>query len=163
MTNNPIARTCRDLDLSRNQSLRTLEVVASIFGTEGPGSLAHVVSTITSPVFSEVVVVYRDYNIRGLPSPWIEHDPTPFCEQFEALREMYKIRAFRLVLCADVWDCVVADAVRALERAVAEERAKAWSGDFFPEPLVISRSRGSSPTLDDVCYSDRPAVPRIRW
>jgi len=95
-------------------------------------------------VFSEVVVVYRDYDIFGLPSAArgaISY--TPYCRHFTALREMNRVRAFQVVLCADVWEHAVVDAVRALEQAVV------WFGGFLSEPLVVSRSRGSSPTFTE--------------
>ena len=107
-------------------------------------------STIKSPVFSEVVVVYRDYNIYGLPSAVNKATGhAPYSTHFAALREMNKVRTFQMVLCADVWDRVVVDAVQALEQAVAAERAKSGFNAFFPEPLVISRLRGSSPTFTE--------------
>ena len=152
----PLAGNIADFDLSRNKSLRTLEILASSFVDAGPGFFTHVLSTITSPLFSEVVVVYRDYNIYGLPSPWVPSTPMPYCMQFAVLRKMHKVRAFQLVLCADVWDCVVADAVRALKQAVAEERVKELSGGFFPEPLVVSSSRGSSPTFPELVGAGYP-------
>ena len=102
------------------------------------------VSTIKSPAFSEVVIVYRDYDIYGLPSAVITYTGrASYSTHFAALREMNKVRSFHVVLCADVWDRVVVDAVRALEQA------KAGCSDFFPEPLVISRLRGSSPTFTE--------------
>ena len=36
-----------------------------------------------------------------------------------------------------------------MERAVAAERARMGFDDFFREPLVISRPRGSSPTSEE--------------
>ena len=60
---------------------------------------------------------------------------------------MKKVRAFQAVLCADVWDHVVVDAVRALEQTIAEQRM--WFGRLFSEPLVVSRLRGSSPTFTE--------------
>jgi len=75
--------------------------------------------------------------------------PTPFHVHFAALRNMNHVQTFQVVLCADVWDRVVVDAVEALKQAVAEERATVGFSDHFPEPLVISRSRGSSPTFTE--------------
>jgi len=116
-----------------------------------------VLSTIKSPVFSEVVVVYRDYDIHGLPSAAITAGtPRSYYVLFAALREMNNVRPFHMVLCADVWDRVVVDAVRALEQAVTAERVKVGFGDFPSEPLVISRPRGSSPTFTEEEGSGRP-------
>lgn len=108
-------------------------------------------------MFSEVVVVYRDYDIYGLPSAVNKATTyTPYSTHFAALREMNKVRAFQVVLCADVWDRVVVDAVRALKQAVTEERAKVGFGDFYSKPLVISRLRGSSPTFTEAAGGDHP-------
>jgi len=115
-----------------------------------PESLIHLLSTIKSPVFSEVVVVYRDYDFYGLPSAVNKaFIPRPHYMHFVALHRMNRVRPFQVVLCADVWDRVVADAIRALEQAILEEQAKVGFGDFSSEPLVISRLRGSSPTFTE--------------
>ena len=107
-------------------------------------------STITSSVFSTVIIVYRDHDIHGIRSVCSNKNFTPvqYHRHFEMVRKLQKVRGFQLVLCADVWECVAACAVRELEQAVTK-----WgmgSDDFFPEPLVISRQRMSSPTsLED--------------
>jgi len=155
--NNHTACVRWGFDLPRNRSLRILEVPASSIAYEEPGNLTSVLSTITSPVFSKVVVVYRDYDIYGLPSAVNKATAlTPYYRHFAALREMNKVRTFQVVLCADVWDRVVVDAVRALEQAVAEERTKAGFGDFSSEPLVIYRLRGSSPTFTEEAGGNHP-------
>ena len=71
------------LDLSRHKSLRTLEVPAScVHGAylcESPHIAAillkYVLSTITSPTFFEVVVVYRDYDFHGIEPPECPTNP----------------------------------------------------------------------------------------
>jgi len=112
-----------DFDLSQNKSLRSLQVAASsidgklMFGSlyQAPTDLlTYALSTITSPVFSEVTVFYRDYDFRGTPSrirPFCMMLPDERAEddlwhyrRFEVFRKMRKVRDFRLVLCADVWD-----------------------------------------------------------
>jgi hypothetical protein len=57
--------------------------------------------------------------------------------RLEMLREVHKVRDFRLVLCANVWGCVGEYPVRILEEDVAEEKAKKGFDKNFPEPLVI--------------------------
>jgi len=115
-----------------------------------PESLTYAFSTIKSPVFTEVVVVYRDYDFYGLPSAVNKAvRPRPHHKHFSALHRMNRVRPFQVVLCADVWDRVVADAVQALEQAIFEEQAKVGFGAFSSEPLVISRLRGSSPTFTE--------------
>jgi len=74
---------------------------------------------------------------------------------------MNKVRAFQAVLCADVWDRVVVDAVQALEQAIAEQRKGVGFGDFFSEPFVVSRSRGSSPTFTEEEGDDAPYPCRM--
>jgi len=140
-------------DLSRNGSLRILEVPVSSIAYGEPGYLTDVLSTITSPVFSEVVFVYRDYDFYDLPSG-VRGDPTPYSWHFLALREMSKVRAFQAVLCADVWDRVVVNAVQELEQAVTNEQAGVGFGDSLSEPLVIPRLRGSSPMFSEECGGD---------
>ena len=54
---------------------------------------------------------------------------------------MHKVRAFQLVLCADVWDGVGKYVVRVLEQAVAAEKAKRGFDGLFPEPLVVYSPR----------------------
>jgi len=135
-------------DLSRNRSLRILEVPVSSIAYDEPGYLTDVLSTITSPVFSKVVFIYRDYDFYDLPSG-VRGNPTPYYRHFLALREMSKVRAFQAVLCADVWDRVVVNAVQELEQAVAKERVKMGFDVSLSEPLVISRLRGSSPMCSE--------------
>lgn len=94
-------------------------------------------STVRSPIFSDVVVVYHSddfYNVRysnftarraGLGDEGGWYHP-----QFEVFREMYKVRSFRLVLSARR---VSDNSVRELKRAVAAETAK---GGLPPELSV---------------------------
>ena len=163
------------LNLSQNKSLRTFEVTASSIGckiglsnwTPEPmtGFLRTVLSTITSPIFSEVVVVFRDFNFTGitprpLPAQSIPRGLTPAEEADEALfhsrvftvfREMHSTaQDFRLVLRADVWDCVGEYATGVLRQAVAVEKA-AKRLDYLPsEPLVILRPQGTPARWDYV-------------
>jgi hypothetical protein len=91
-----------------------------------------VLSTITSPVFSDVVVVYQAvdfYNHVYSKDARAElgDEDAWYHRQFEVFREMYKARDFRLVLWAP---CLGDDSVRELKRAVAAETAK---GGLPPE------------------------------
>ena len=149
-----------NFDLSRHKLLRTLEVpvwcLRGAFRSESPhiasNLLKHVLSTITSPVFFEIVVVYRDYDSRGVVPP--EYSIRPPMSQadratgtrhrlpeFEVLREIHKVRDFQLVLCADapagIGECMVWE----LEEGVATERDEREFDKFFPEPLVIHSPR----------------------
>lgn len=135
-----------DVDLSRNKSLRALEVAASCVVGGSPGFLAHALSTIRSPVFSEVIVFYRDCDFRGVQRRW-HPGRDPLCpvsehgeaqealwyhKQFEVFREIHKVRDFRLVLRADVWERVGWYALKALDQAVAAEDEKGGSTAVSP-------------------------------
>ena len=62
--------------------------------------------------------------------------------RLKALREMHKVRDFRPVLRADVWDPVSRNAVSELKRAVALEREV---DDFFFKLSIISTPQESRP------------------
>ncbi|KAF9643564.1 hypothetical protein BDM02DRAFT_3123277 [Thelephora ganbajun] len=170
----------RDFDLSRNKSLRTLEVTAHhLDRTSSAGSpdatpslLTYALSTMTSPVFSEVIVYYRDYVFCGVETPWVGSDspafrrssPAELAEEasrhhlrFKALRRMRKIREFELVLCADVWDRVGKYSVKKLKQAVAAEKARGMFDDVFQEPSVIYSPRGSRDWIQECLAS--PVYP----
>jgi hypothetical protein len=156
----------RDFNLSGNTSLQTFEVAArstvSWGGSRAPSPatlrfLRTALSTITSPAFSEVIVFYQHCDFLGVTSyprysQSIYREMTPadrakeaswHRSQFGLFREMYAVRGFRLVLCADVWDAVGEYAVGVLKRAVAVEKAKKRL-DYLPsEPLVIYDPKGS--------------------
>ena len=132
--------------------------------------LKYALSTITSPSFFQVVVVYLWHNFRGVASllypdmPLIRElsqvdiaDEALYYDRrrFRVLREAHKARDFRLVLSVEVWDPLMEYSVRMLKRAVAKERIKDGFGDFLPEPLVICRPRRSQ-TIDheEVVYDE---------
>ena len=148
--------------LSQNKSLQTLEVTAeSVDRTLGGGSLnptssllKHILSTITSPAFFEVIVIHYASDFSG--SRWVGGrkilDPFPRISQAEraeeALRhhrqfkvfcEAQKVRDFRFVLCANVWSRLEEYPMRVLREAVAAEKAKGLFDDFSSEPIVIHR------------------------
>ena len=154
----------QDFDLSRNKSLRTLKLSAATIGTLGDDSpssplsrLKYALSTITYSARLEVVVLYTEYDFCSV-EPWSNPGHPPFREtsraggtaeaalhhrRFEVLREVHKVRSFRLVLCAYVWNPVVEYSVRMLKEAVAEEKAQKGFDDFLFEPLVIDSPRRS--------------------
>ena len=133
----------RDLDLSRNKSLRELKITAQSLirvlrdraPATIPSSFRAVLSTITSPVFSDFVVVYQGgdfYNdvYSGNARAELGDEDTWYHRQFEVFREMYKARDYRLVLWAGY---AGDDSVRELKRAVAAEQAK---GGLLPQVLM---------------------------
>ena len=161
-----------DFDLSRHKLLRTLEVRAR-FIVPGHGSCAPdpaissflrtVLSTITSLEFSEVIVAFRETDFCGVAQysrpPDIYRDMTPdqraeeaswHCDLFKVFREVHTLRGFRLVLCAEVWDCVGEYTMRVLRWAVAAEKAGRRLKYFPSEPLVIYSPRGSPETYRNI-------------
>ena len=160
-----------NLDLSKNKSLRTFEVMASsIAPREGSVLPRHAVaqanraisnflrtalSTITSPAFSEVVVIYREVDFGGLTllphsAPRIYRTMTPVqsAEEaswhrrlFKVFREMYAVRQdFQLVLCAEVWEPVGGYTMGVLKQAVAAEVGNKRSG-CLPSELIGKPTR----------------------
>lgn len=156
----------RHFDLSQNKSLRKLQISASSIDLTRTGPpdapfLKHLLSTITSPATLELIVVYSDNDFCGIDTlhtnwPYLrepsraerEHEASWHHRRFEALRGAHKVRAFRLVLCANVWGCV-GDSypVRMLEEAVAEEKATKGFDDFSSDPLVMYYAHRVFPPL----------------
>ena len=68
---------------------------------------------------------------------------------------MHRLRDFRLVLCAEVWDCVGEYTMRVLRRAVAAEKTGKRLKYFSSEPLVIYSPRGSPEMYRNVRLWDR--------
>ena len=147
-----------DFDLSRNKSLRTFEVGAQsiTYRWKSPapstlGFLRTVFSTITSPAFFEVIVIYLDRDFGGAKlyshdtwGHWKQMTPAEGAEEaswhrvlFEVFREMYTVRDFRLVLAVEARDRLGEYTVGAVKRAVATENATKRL-DYLPsEPAVV--------------------------
>ena len=147
---------CRDIDLSRNKSLRTLETTAEAMTARdaSPIFFRTILATITSPLPLDFVVVYGEYEVDCRVPTWLNtthvwdppaetesHNSLCHRQRFKVFREMYGVREFRLVLCADVLDCVVDDAIETLEFVVEAEKARGGSDYLRCEPLVISERR----------------------
>ena len=135
-------------------SFRTLELLASFVDhapTDGSPDtttfLKHVLSTITSSVPTDIVVHYQDDNfcgvewrrpgwpvLRELSQDEREREASWHRKQFEVLREVRKVRDFRLVLCAAIWGCIGEYPVQVLERAIEEEKVKGGFDDFSRQP-----------------------------
>jgi hypothetical protein len=127
-----------------------------------PNFLKTVLSTITSPLPLDVVIIYRETCIDRGVCNWlkpvrVEYVPAPMRaenalrhqQRFEAIREMYGVREFRLVLCADVLDCIAKDAIRVLECIAKAEKAKGGLVYLPYEPLIVSGTRSPRTRLDD--------------
>ena len=144
-------------DLSRNKSLRTLETTAASITAKHAAQnfLTTVLSTISSPLPLDVIIDYDDVDVdrvRYLTSPGtftcpltLEDEITKNVlrheQRFKLFREMYRVRGFRLVLCADVFNHSVGPAVQTLERLVRAEKEKGGLDYLRCEPLIISEKR----------------------
>lgn len=132
-----------------------LELAAvSIVGGE-PGFVARIISTIASPAFSEVAIIYREYDFCGVSILGdYRHSGFNFAtaaeaaeeisarrRQFQVFREMREVRGFQLVLCVDVWDRVGEYAVQILKQDVAAEESEVGFDSHFPEPLLVYSPR----------------------
>jgi len=120
--------------------------------------LKHALSTIQSPAFSQVTLLYQEYDFRALDTLGFPAWPYPrelsqdekaveaswHYKRFELLREVHKVRNFQLVLYANVREPVGEYAERMMKEAVVAEKARGGFNIFFPEPLVISVPRSIS-------------------
>jgi len=149
----------RDFNLSRNVSLQTLETTAASIANAGDtasGFLKAVLSTITSPLPLNLVITYRDFDVGLYLCSWdrrfsgekrverahlkeIAQNILDHPRRFVVFSEMHRVREFRLVLCADVLDCIAERATRTLECILEAERIKGGLDYLLCEPLVISR------------------------
>ena len=139
----------RDFDLSRNKSLRTLQLPAStIDGSPGTTSfLKYVLSTITPSACLKIYLLHANLHFRGVGSwrsgwPQLseterEQEASRHHRRFEILREVHKVRGFQLELRASVWGHFGEEPVRMLEEAIAEERAKGGFDEFPCKPSVV--------------------------
>ena len=163
-------------DLSRNKALRTLETTAEsmVFSEASPRFLSNVLSTVTSPRPLEVVVIYwesdvdriiwfwsKPISVRLAPSEMTAGNALHHQKRFEQFREMHRVRDFQLVLCADVLDCAVKDAVWLLEAIVGTERSKGGLDYFSCPPVVISEMRTPRTRVLD-SHTGSTARPDVR-
>jgi hypothetical protein len=109
-------------------------------------------SSITPSVPLDFIIVYWEPDLGGSLECWCESKPVcsrhpPYLaesykrwhgQQTRLIREMYSVRDFRLVLCADVLDCAVGDSVGRLVR-IAEEAGEGL-GHLY-KPLIIAERR----------------------
>jgi len=149
----------QDFDLSMNRSLWALQVWARAIDAEleagPPNSVSnffkHMLSTMTSPEFPGILVLYEELDFCGIRSARQQACP-PFHRmtqaereeetarhhrRFEIFREVYRVHDFSLALCAGVLETLVDYSVGMLKEAIATEK-KRWGFDSsFPEPSVI--------------------------
>ena len=152
----------RRFNLSRNKTLRTLETNAdSIVHASDAASIFFqtVLSTITSSLPIDIVVIYRDIDLNFFVSPRTEFEyaspersaktAVDHRKRFKVFNEMYGAREFRLVLCANVPNSIAKHSMRVLKRVVEAERTSGRL-DYLPyEPLIISELRAPRTCLGD--------------
>ena len=136
-----------------------------------PNFLGIVLSTITSPLPLNIVITYRescvgysvDRSLRSLEEPFrarrVSADSKAIKilhhrKRFEMFHEMYMAQGFRLILCADVHDCIVERAIQALECIVEAEKGDGELDYLLCEPSVISEMRLPRTRVRD---------PRVGW
>lgn len=121
------------LDLSCNTVLRSLEVKGSLIAesSKHARTIRDLLSTITSPAFSEVVVVFYELDVRWPPRGLNE-----------VLREMYKIKRFRVAFCLETQEELRA---QGLHRLTMDTGAAAAGGayEFLPSPPSVFSRRGT--------------------
>ena len=136
-----------DFDLSWNKSLQALEVPAYCLASRASRDglldadfLNYVLSTIQSPAFSRVDLVYKERDFCFLQTLWSPDARAevwwPHRTRFELLREARKAREFSLVLRVDIQGPFGDFVVRVLKEVVAAEKARGGFDDFHSEPLV---------------------------
>ena len=149
----------RHFNLSQNKSLRTLETTAEAINAAAAASdfFKTVLSSTASPTPLDIVVVYRELDFINMPHCsrcdseavrlrryW--RGEKDWCvlfllHHFRVFRRMHSARDFRLVLCADVFDCMAECCIETLERVVEAEKATGRL-DYLPQmPLVIFERR----------------------
>ena len=150
----------RCFDLSQNKCLRTLETTALSIDSAGDtasGFLKTVLSTITPSLPLEVVITYGEKDVglevwgNGRPGckQYCIKSVTHHSGQFKVIKEMYAVRKFRLLLCADVTGWAIEHSMEVLERAVAGEKAGGGLDYLECEPLIISEVRAPRTRLGD--------------
>lgn len=168
----------KHFNLSKNKSLRTLETTArsvTAAGDSAAGFLKTVLSTITSPSSLNVVITYDSFDVgrvmryslnpvrvEGGPIGRSAESAFYHSARFKVFGEMYQMRKFRLVLCADVFECIAEYAKQTLEGIVAEER-KNGGLDYLTgcEPLITSERRSLQTRLTDGCVGRSGKLPII--
>ena len=101
------------------------------------------------------MIMYRETNFHGIVARSYPNQPhlskvseadraeeaLRHHSRFEVLRELHRVRDFRLVLCAEVCDPVGDYSVRMLREAVVDEKAKGGFEGFRSEPVVLHHPR----------------------
>ena len=121
-------------DLSTNRSLRSLEIEIALRNiycrVDGMGFLGDLLSTVTSPVFSDVVIILQDNII---------HDPNFLINVlFPAVRHMCEVRSFRLVFMLGKLPRDGEDDRERLKEIIDVQAARGWFGPLLDPPVIVS-------------------------
>ena len=116
--------------------------------------LKYALSTIQSPTFSQVQVIYNENDfaaaqIKSKPCKIVQVTQDEKAlehsfhqERFQIFREMREVRQFQLVLCLNFWEKSAEPLRQRLEEIAAAEKARGGLFDnFFPEPVVTFSPR----------------------
>ena len=149
-------------DLSRNKALRALEITAQsmVSADADPSFLRTVLSTITSPLPLDIIIIYRHHDVGSMLLLWETPPVVKFVggaggtdpshqQRFKQLHEMYMVREFRPVFCMDAIDYAAERAVQGLEYVVEMEKVKGGLDYLLHEPFVISEIRSPRTRLRD--------------
>ena len=147
MTHQPTGNSetlLRDLDLSKSGALRSLELTITNLKVSPSLTLTflrNLLPTITSPVFSDVVIILREGTIQDMV--FIQH------VVFSTMRSLYEVKPFRLVFSLEIWEGDKENIVEMLKRCIDVETAKGGL-DFLPcPPVIVSNTRAAcSPTWE---------------
>lgn len=122
-------------DLSHLRSLRSLEITASSMSKafqEATHLVHDIFSTIKSPVFSEIILVFQRPDLCR-----------PYYVPFDMFRQMHSERKFRLVFCLEVAkrykDAALQVMLQRMESEVTQRKL-----DFLESPPTLRMSEGTS-------------------
>lgn len=124
----------QDFDLSRLKSLRSLEFTASSMSqaSGAPDLLRDILSTIRSPLFSEVILVFQRPDLYR-----------PYYIPFEVFRQMHSMKKFRLIFCLEVARRHRSLGLRVMRQRMDYELAERRL-DFLESPPTLAISERNS-------------------
>ena len=171
MTNSFLANS---LDLSQNKSLRALGVSMNCawglicYPSATPATaFKHLLSTITSPVFSQITIFFQNLDFPGPLCDRASSRPHEVTSYFvssgerkeralklsrlsEMVRMMREVRDFKLVLCAHVWGAIAEHVMGELEIAVRAGWVERESDNISSRPSLTCSPRALLPAPGEV-------------
>ena len=126
----------RVFDLSNSRTLRSLEIEIAMTNFHrsgyGVGFLGDLLSTVTSPVFSDVVITLQDDIVR---SHFLRYN------LFTAVRDMSKVKSFRLVFRLGKLSRDGEGDRERLKGLIEAEAAKGGLGPLSQPPVIVPYTR----------------------